>query len=123
MIGVLSLIIWALLIVVVIKYVGFMLFANDHGEGGVFAIYSVLSRGLQRHVPDQDLFDTYHAPFKVLVALGVSAILSDGILTPSISVLGALEGLQETAGLSNDWVVGLRGKFRDRSSLQNSTIL
>ena len=83
--GVLSLIFWALIVVVSIKYVGFIMRADNHGEGGVMALAALAHR----------------APVsrKAKTAIGVAALLGlalfygDGMLTPAISVLSALEGI------------------------------
>jgi KUP system potassium uptake protein len=85
--GVLSLIFWALLLVVTIKYVAVIMRADNQGEGGVLALVSLVVRGL----------DTAAARQRVAVALamiGAALFYGDGILTPAISVLGALEGLK-----------------------------
>lgn len=87
--GVLSLIIWALLIVVTVKYVGFILRADNKGEGGVLALLALVLQkpaGKRRRT--------------VLVLLGLfggAFLYGDGIITPAISVLGAVEGLEIAA--------------------------
>jgi KUP system potassium uptake protein len=83
--GVLSLIVWALTVVVTIKYVIVLLRADNRGEGGIFAL-TVLAlratiRGPNRWVLWAGLF-------------GASLFLGDGVLTPAISVLSAVEGLE-----------------------------
>lgn len=85
--GVLSLIVWALLIVVSVKYISFILRADNRGEGGILALMALLrpERGGDRWV---------------VVALGLfgSALLyGDGVITPAISVLSAVEGLEIAA--------------------------
>ena len=83
--GVLSLIFWALIVVVSIKYVGFIMRADNHGEGGVMALAALAHRSPVNR--------------KAKTAIGIAALLGlalfygDGMLTPAISVLSALEGI------------------------------
>src|SRR5688572_27920638 len=89
--GVLSLIIWCLLLIVTVKYVGFILRADNRGEGGVFAMLALI---LQKP-PGKGL-----AARTALIMpglLGGAFLYGDGIITPAISVLGAVEGLQVAA--------------------------
>ncbi|XP_022718099.1 probable potassium transporter 13 [Durio zibethinus] len=122
--GVLSLILWTLTIIPLLKYAVFVLCADDNGEGGTFALYSLLCRhsrmGLlnttnvaDEHVsidkaeePVNDtrssilikqFFEKYHSSRVVLllvVLLGSSMVIGDGILSPTMSVLSAVYGLQ-----------------------------
>ncbi len=85
--GVLSLVVWALVLLVAVKYVGIMLRADNEGEGGILALMSLANRSLPRN----------SARRKGAVALGLfgSALLyGDGLITPAISVLSAVEGLK-----------------------------
>jgi len=82
--GVLSLMFWALILVVSIKYLTFMMRADNNGEGGEIALTSLVNR---IEGPARPLF---------MVALGLfaaSLLYGDGMVTPAISVLSALEGL------------------------------
>ncbi|QPC95879.1 hypothetical protein GA829_35710 (plasmid) [Mesorhizobium sp. INR15] len=82
--GLLSLIVWALLIVVTLKYVTFVLRADNNGEGGTLSLMA-LARGKR----------TAHAKLiLVLGACGASLFFGDAIITPAISVLSAVEGLK-----------------------------
>jgi KUP system potassium uptake protein len=95
--GVLSLIFWALIIVISIKYLIFVMRADNQGEGGILALMAL--------VPP-----TYRGPQSrgVLLALGLfgSALLyGDGMITPAISVLGAIEGLKVATPLFDPYVV------------------
>src|SRR5437016_8844384 len=81
--GVLSLIVWTLIIVTSIKYVGFAMRVDNDGEGGILALMSLL--GVKRR----------NRPLIVAVGLfGAALIYGDGAITPAISVLSALEGLE-----------------------------
>jgi KUP system potassium uptake protein len=80
--GALSLVIWTLIVVTSIKYVSFAMRVNNDGEGGILALMSLL--GVKRQ----------HRPMIVAVGLfGAALIYGDGAITPAISVLSALEGL------------------------------
>jgi KUP system potassium uptake protein len=86
--GVMSLIFWALTLIVSIKYITFILRADNRGEGGVLALLALVQQRMHRR--------TDRIRYTVLVALGLfgSALLyGDGVITPAISVLGAREGL------------------------------
>ena len=90
--GVLSLVFWALTLVIVVKYLTFVLRADNNGEGGILALLALLK-------PKRELGQTPSEQarwLKILVALGLfgSALLyGDGVITPAISVLSAVEGL------------------------------
>ncbi|MCZ8062418.1 potassium transporter Kup [Silanimonas sp.] len=96
--GVLSLIFWALIGVVSVKYVMVMMRADNRGEGGVLALAALV----QRHLP-------IAAPLSYLVGvLGIFAtalFFGDGVITPAISVLGAVEGLEVAAPALHPYVV------------------
>jgi KUP system potassium uptake protein len=82
--GVLSLIFWTLLITISIKYCLFVMRADNRGEGGILALMSLVGA------------NGFVAGFKVLTAmglLGAALIYGDGVITPAISVLSALEGV------------------------------
>ena len=85
--GILSLILWSLLVVVTIKYLTFVLRADNDGEGGVMALMALSQRSPAIH-PRRGL-DT----LVILGLIGVAFLYSDGMITPAISVLSAVEGL------------------------------
>ncbi len=87
--GVLSLIIWALVLVVTVKYVGFILRADNRGEGGVFALLALI---MQRWSVKQGF--GRRVALILLGLFGGAFLYGDGMITPAISVLGAVEGLQ-----------------------------
>ena len=98
--GVLSLIVWSLVLVVSVKYVGFILRADNKGEGGVFALLALL---LQRQNRGDD-----RRRRALLVGLGLfggAFLYGDGVITPAISVLGAVEGLEVAAPALAHFVV------------------
>ncbi|AKR56282.1 potassium transport protein Kup [Devosia sp. H5989] len=93
--GILSLIFWALTIVVTIKYVGFVLRADNKGEGGTLSLMS-LARSSFANRPAWVLF---------LGVIGASLFFGDAIITPAISVLSAVEGLEIIQPNLTPWVV------------------
>ncbi|HEY5546086.1 MAG TPA: KUP/HAK/KT family potassium transporter, partial [Gemmatimonadaceae bacterium] len=101
--GVLSLIIWSLLLIITVKYVGYILRADNNGEGGVFALLALV---LQRAPPKGGL--TRRTALIMLGLFGGAFMYGDGIITPAISVLGAVEGLQVAApGLPQEIIIAL----------------
>jgi len=84
--GVLSLIFWALIIVISLKYVTFILRADNHGEGGILAL-TALATPVRRIALSRQLWLILPGLF------GAALIYGDGVITPAISVLSAIEGL------------------------------
>jgi KUP system potassium uptake protein len=87
--GILSLIVWSLIIVVAIKYIVFILRADNRGEGGELALLALI---LQQHRREGDNRRRF-----IITALGLtgaSLLYGDGVITPAMSVLGATEGLE-----------------------------
>jgi KUP system potassium uptake protein len=82
--GVLSLILWALIIVVTAKYVLILLRADNNGEGGTLSLTALATRALGRRT----------ALVYLLGVVGASMFLGDSVITPAISVLSAVEGLK-----------------------------
>jgi KUP system potassium uptake protein len=98
--GILSLITWALILVVVIKYLGFVLRADNEGEGGILALLALVSK------PRDSADRSRRRMALVLMGLfGASLLYADGIITPAISVLGAIEGLGVATPVFENWVV------------------
>lgn len=121
--GVLSFVFWTLTLVPLFKYVFIVLRADDNGEGGTFALYSLLCRHANvsllpnRQIVDEDV-STYkleyppetknssrvkrilekhknlHTALLMVVLLGTCMVIGDGILTPAISVFSAVSGLE-----------------------------
>ncbi|MEZ6097823.1 MAG: potassium transporter Kup [Pirellulaceae bacterium] len=83
--GVLSLILWALVLVISVKYLLLVMRADNHGEGGILALM-VLAAGRRRNVQRQ-------TALVVLGLFGAGLLYGDGAITPAISVLSAIEGL------------------------------
>jgi len=86
--GILSLMFWSVTLVVSIKYVTFILRANNQGEGGVLAMLALLPEGKPRKIVGTVGF------LSSLVLFGSCLLYGEGIITPAISVLSAVEGLE-----------------------------
>ena len=86
--GVLALIVWALLFIVTVKYILFVMRADNEGEGGILALMALA----QRHKPSH-IVATLGIP-GILGLIGASFLYGDGIITPAISVLSAVEGME-----------------------------
>ena len=104
--GVLSLIIYSLLLVISIKYVAIVMRADNQGEGGVLALTALVPGrgGVTAGVP------RLATGRPILIALGIfgtALLYGDGMITPAISVLGAIEGLEVATPLFRPYVVPL----------------
>ena len=95
--GVLSLILWALFIVVTAKYVLLLLRADNNGEGGTLSLMALGQRALGRR----------SWPLLALGVLGASMFIGDSMITPAISVLSAVEGLKLVTPALDHYVVPL----------------
>jgi KUP system potassium uptake protein len=95
--GVLSLILWALFIVVTAKYVLLLLRADNNGEGGTLSLMALGQRALGRR----------SWPLLALGVVGASMFIGDSMITPAISVLSAVEGLKLAAPALEHYVVPL----------------
>ena len=96
--GGLSLMFWALIVVVTVKYMLFILRADNKGEGGIMALMALAQRSV-RGVPRLTLL------IPLLAIFGAALMYGDGVITPSLSVLSAVEGLEVAAPALKDWVV------------------
>jgi len=125
LLGVLSLILYTLILIPMVKYVFIVLYADDHGDGGTFALYSLISRHAKvRLIPNQQAEDAMVSNYGIeapssqlrraqwlkeklessmaakislftITILGTSMVMGDGTLTPAISVLSAVSGIRE----------------------------
>jgi KUP system potassium uptake protein len=82
--GVLSLIVWALIVTVTLKYVLLLLRADNNGEGGTLSLMALATRAIGRRTP----------VILILGVIGAAMFLGDSVITPAISVLSAVEGLK-----------------------------
>src|SRR3979411_1275328 len=88
--GIVSLILWALVVMVSLKYVVFVLRADTDGEGGILALLSLVAA-------DQVANGAKLPALVLLGVVGASLLYGDGVITPAISVLSAMEGLKLVA--------------------------
>lgn len=96
--GIVSLIFWSLFIVVTVKYLLFVLRADNEGEGGVLALMALTQRSHAVH-PRRGL-----GLLVILGLTGVAFLYSDGMITPAISVLSAVEGLSIATNLFDPYI-------------------
>lgn len=85
--GVLSLVVWSLTMVVTVKYLTFIMKADNGGEGGILALLALVP-------PKKKLESTHIGWTAALVIFGAALLYGDGVITPAISVLSAVEGLE-----------------------------
>ena len=99
LVGAASLVVWSLLLVVTAKYLFVILKLDNRGEGGILAL-SALIRGALKRIGGKD-------PKRILLfgLAGSALIYADGMLTPAISVLSAVEGLSVSAPVFAEWAV------------------
>ena len=95
--GVLSLILWALIVTVTLKYVLILLRADNNGEGGTLSLTALATRALGRRT-------TF---IFIVGVIGASMFLGDSVITPAISVLSAMEGLKLATPAFSDYVAPL----------------
>jgi KUP system potassium uptake protein len=96
--GVLSLVFWALMLVVTVKYVTIIMRADNEGEGGIMALMALAQRSLPKGSRSAYLVG-------ILGIFGASLFFGDGVITPAISVLSAVEGLEVVAPRLHTWIV------------------
>ncbi|CAD6513428.1 potassium transporter Kup [Paraburkholderia sabiae] len=97
--GVLSTIVWAVVIVVMLKYGLYVMRADNEGEGGIIALTALVRSGYQK--------SRRHVPRSLLLAglFGAAMFYGDSMITPAVSVLSAVEGLTEISPAFGPWVV------------------
>jgi len=93
--GLLSIIIWTLILIVTVKYVLFLLRTDNRGEGGVLALYTLARLAIGRR----------SVPVLMLAIFGAALFAGDAIITPAISVLSAVEGAGLIVPALSDWVI------------------
>jgi KUP system potassium uptake protein len=93
----LSLVFWSVTLVVTVKYLNLIMRADNGGEGGILALLALLPKRL--HKPGQI------APLVTLVLFGAALLYGDGIITPAVSVLSAVEGLRVATHAFDHWVI------------------
>lgn len=97
--GICSLLFWALVLVVCIKYIGFIMRVTHEGEGGILALLALAT-------PESRFGLLVKASgLTLVVAIGASMLLGDGVITPAISVISAVEGLSMASSAFQPYVV------------------
>ena len=96
--GVLSLAFWALMIVVTLKYVTVIMRADNEGEGGIMALMALAQRTLPKGSKSAYAVG-------ILGIFGASLFFGDGVITPAITTLSAVEGLEVAAPALHDWIL------------------
>ncbi|MDO8300659.1 potassium transporter Kup [Lacisediminimonas sp.] len=95
--GVVSLIFWALVLVISLKYVSLVLRADNRGEGGIMALTALAMTSVAK--------TGWHFPVMLLGMVGAGLFFGDGVITPAISVLSAIEGLEVATPALKPYVV------------------
>ncbi|HEU4773793.1 MAG TPA: potassium transporter Kup [Lysobacter sp.] len=98
--GILSLVFWALMLVVTVKYVSIIIRADNDGEGGIMALMALAQRTLPKG--GKSVYAV-----GILGVFGASLFFGDSVITPAMTVLSAIEGLEVGAPQLHAWVVPL----------------
>ncbi len=96
--GIVSLILWGLIVIVSLKYVTLVLRASNRGEGGIMALTALALESVSKN-------SRLYFPLTILGLLGASLFYGDGVITPAMSVLSAMEGLKEATPTLKPFVV------------------
>ena len=96
--GAISVVIWTLIILVAVKYILLVLRADNEGEGGILALTALIQ-------PKDNATRKRLGPLVVLGLIGTALLFGDGVITPAISVLSAVEGTELLSSGFNRWVI------------------
>jgi KUP system potassium uptake protein len=99
-VGVVSMMLWIITIVVSLKYITLILRADNNGEGGIMAMMALAGAAVGRNSPK-------YAAITVIGLTGAALFYGDGVITPAISVLSAVEGLEVATPLFKPYVIPL----------------
>ena len=100
-IGIASVLLWTLVVVVCFKYVGTIMRVDHDGEGGILALLALASRKKSSGVPPRAGWLTW------VVVIGAAMLFGDGVVTPAISVISAVEGIGVATPAATAWIVPL----------------
>ena len=98
--GILSLFFWSLAITISLKYLTFLMKADNNGEGGILALMALVVHEVQKSGNKNKLFAV-----TILGIIGAALLYGDGIITPSISVLSAVEGLNVATDIFEPYII------------------
>jgi KUP system potassium uptake protein len=98
LIGIVSLIFWSLIVVVSLKYVALILRASNHGEGGIMALLSLAASAVANQ-------PRLRKTLLLIGIMGAALFFGDSVITPAISVLSAVEGLEVAAPVLKSYVI------------------
>ena len=96
--GILSMIFWSLMLMVTLKYVAFIMRADNHGEGGIMALLAL-------NMGNSKLSRQARSALVAVGLFGAALFFGDGMITPAISVLSAVEGLSIATPVFTPYVV------------------
>jgi KUP system potassium uptake protein len=97
--GVLSLILWSLILIVFLRYIGMVMRVAHDGEGGILALLAFVLPPVVRGVPPRATWLTF------LILLGAGMLFGDGVITPAVSVLSSVEGLSVATSAAQPFII------------------
>ncbi|HEY1976400.1 MAG TPA: KUP/HAK/KT family potassium transporter [Candidatus Baltobacteraceae bacterium] len=97
--GMLSLILWSLILIVFVRYISMIMRVSHDGEGGILALLAFVLPPVKRGVPPKATWLTF------LIILGAGMLFGDGVITPAVSVLSAVEGLNVATSALQPFVI------------------
>ncbi|HEY1681584.1 MAG TPA: KUP/HAK/KT family potassium transporter [Candidatus Tumulicola sp.] len=97
--GIVSLILWSLILIVFVRYIGMVMKVSHDGEGGILALLAFVLPRVQRGVPPRGTWLTF------LIILGAGMLFGDGIITPAVSVLSSVEGLEVATSAAKPFIL------------------
>jgi KUP system potassium uptake protein len=97
--GIVSLILWSLILIVFVRYIGMVMKVSHDGEGGILALLAFVLPPVRRGVPPRGTWLTF------LIILGAGMLFGDGIITPAVSVLSSVEGLAVATTAAKPFVI------------------
>jgi KUP system potassium uptake protein len=100
LLGAVSLIVWGLTMIVSLKYVSLVLRANNRGEGGIMALLALVLSSVTQQ-------SRWFYPLTLVGLIGAAMFFGDGVITPAISVLSAIEGLEVATPILKPYVIPL----------------
>ncbi|HTA38952.1 MAG TPA: KUP/HAK/KT family potassium transporter [Candidatus Acidoferrales bacterium] len=97
--GLLSLVLWSLILIVFVRYIGMIMRVAHDGEGGILALLAFVLPPVKRGVPPKATWLTF------LIILGAGMLFGDGVITPAVSVLSSVEGLNVATTAAQPFII------------------